>query len=144
MDLVLPSTNCAPIPGNAVLKRRWPRGRESTMPISPNQGSMGGGTTVTITGVNLSGATAVNFGGKNATITANTPTAVTVISPSGSGLAPINVTTQGGASNDLPFYYVPGPTVISLSPTAGTTTGGNTVSITGVNLSSATSVQVGS
>lgn len=34
------------------------------MPISPNQGSTGGGTTVTITGTNLSGTTAVTFGTK--------------------------------------------------------------------------------
>lgn len=53
------------------------------MPISPNQGSTGGGTTVTITGVNLANATAVKFGSKLATITANTPTSVTVGSPSG-------------------------------------------------------------
>ena len=46
--------------------------RRKTMPISPNQGSTGGGTTVTITGTNLSGATAVKFGSKLATITANT------------------------------------------------------------------------
>lgn len=51
------------------------------MPISPNQGTTGGGTTVTITGTNLAGASAVNFGSKLATITANTPTSVTVTSP---------------------------------------------------------------
>lgn len=51
------------------------------MPISPNQGTTGGGTTVTITGTNLAGATAVKFGSKPAAITANTPTSVTVTSP---------------------------------------------------------------
>jgi hypothetical protein len=113
------------------------------MPISPNQGGTGGGTTVTITGVNLAGATAVMFGGRNATITANTPTSVTTVAPAGTGLAPVSVTTAGGSSNDLPFFFVPGPTVISVSATAGPTAGGNTTTITGINLSSATSVDFG-
>lgn len=56
------------------------------MPISPNQGSTGGGTTVTITGSNLTNATAVKFGSKAATITANTDTSITAVSPSGSGV----------------------------------------------------------
>ncbi|WP_345672997.1 IPT/TIG domain-containing protein, partial [Streptomyces phyllanthi] len=48
------------------------------MPISPNQGSTGGGTTVTITGTNLSGTTAVKFGSKSATsVTQVSPTQVT-------------------------------------------------------------------
>lgn len=51
------------------------------MPISPNQGSTSGGTSVTITGVNLAGATAVHFGSRTATITANTPTMISVIDP---------------------------------------------------------------
>ncbi|MGP3967552.1 IPT/TIG domain-containing protein [Streptomyces sp. 6N223] len=53
------------------------------MPISPNQGSTGGGTAVTITGTNLANASAVTFGTKPATITANTATSVSVLSPSG-------------------------------------------------------------
>lgn len=53
------------------------------MPISPNQGSTGGGTTVTITGSNLAAATAVRFGSKLATITANTATSITATSPPG-------------------------------------------------------------
>lgn len=73
------------------------------MPISPNQGTTGGGTTVTITGTNLAGATAVKFGSKPAAITANTPTSVTVTSPSGSGTVPVTVTTAAGTSNPLNF-----------------------------------------
>ncbi|MEU8682819.1 IPT/TIG domain-containing protein [Streptomyces sp. NPDC048611] len=113
------------------------------MPISPNQGSTGGGTTVTITGTNLAGATAVKFGTKNATITANTPTSVTVTSPSGSGTVPVTVTTPGGTSNPLQFFYVGAPFKSTLSPVSGVTAGGNTVTITGTGLSSATSVSFG-
>jgi hypothetical protein len=113
------------------------------MPISPNQGSTGGGTTVTITGTNLGGATAVKFGTKSATITANTPTSVTVISPSGSGTVPVTVTTPGGTSNPLSFFYVGAPFKSSLSPVSGATTGGDTVTISGTGLSTATAVNFG-
>lgn len=113
------------------------------MPISPNQGSTGGGTTVTITGTNLSGASAVHFGSKLATITADTPTSVTVTSPSGAGTVGVTVTTAGGTSNPLSFFYVGAPFKATLSPVAGVTAGGNTVTITGTGLSTATSVSFG-
>ncbi|WP_406204300.1 IPT/TIG domain-containing protein [Streptomyces decoyicus] len=113
------------------------------MPISPNQGSTGGGTTVTITGTSLGGATAVRFGTKTATITANTPTSVTVTSPSGTGTVPVTVTTPGGTSNPLSFFYVGAPFKSSLSPVTGVTAGGNTVTINGTGLTTATAVHFG-
>lgn len=113
------------------------------MPISPNQGSTGGGTVVTVTGTNLAGATSVKFGTKPGTITANTPTSVTVISPSGSGTVGVTVTTAGGTSNPLAFFYVGAPFKASLDVTSGVVAGGNTVSISGTGLSTATSVAFG-
>ncbi|MEU8509241.1 IPT/TIG domain-containing protein [Streptomyces brevispora] len=113
------------------------------MPISPNQGSTGGGTTVIITGTGLSGATAVHFGSKLATITANTATSVTVTSPSGSGTVNVTVTTPGGTSNPLAFFYVGAPFKAGLSPVSGVTAGGGTVTINGTGLSTATAVNFG-
>ncbi|MET9876719.1 IPT/TIG domain-containing protein [Actinacidiphila glaucinigra] len=113
------------------------------MPISPNQGSTAGGTVVTITGVNLAGATAVHFGTRLATITGNTPTSVTVVSPSGNGVVNVTVTTAGGTSNPLPFYYIGAPFKQSLSPTAGPSAGGQTVTINGTGLYTATGVAFG-
>ncbi|SOE16043.1 IPT/TIG domain-containing protein [Streptomyces sp. 2323.1] len=113
------------------------------MPISPNQGSTGGGTTVTITGSNLAGATAVHFGSKTATITANTATSVTVTSPSGTGTVPVTVTTPGGTSNPLSFFYIGAPFKSSLSPLTGVTAGGNTVTINGTGLTTASAVHFG-
>lgn len=113
------------------------------MPISPNQGSISGGTTVTITGVNLSNATAVYFGDNLGTITANTPTSITVISPSGNGAIDVYVVTNGGKSNNLSFFYIPAPIITSTSTSSGPVAGGNTISINGINLSTATSVQFG-
>ncbi|WP_432010350.1 IPT/TIG domain-containing protein [Streptomyces cucumeris] len=113
------------------------------MPISPNQGSTGGGTTVTITGTNLAGATAVRFGSKLATITANTPTSVTVTSPSGTGVVDVTVTTPGGTSNPLQFFYVGAPFKASLSASSGPLVGGNTITLSGTGLSTATTVSFG-
>ncbi|HEY9440109.1 MAG TPA: IPT/TIG domain-containing protein [Streptomyces sp.] len=114
------------------------------MPISPNQGSTGGGTLVTITGTNLSGTTAVTFGTKPATAVTNvSPTQVTAVSPSGAGSVGVTVTTGGGTSNPIPFFYVGAPFKSSLGPTSGPLAGGNTATINGVGLSTATSVSFG-
>jgi hypothetical protein len=114
------------------------------MPISPNQGSTGGGTPVTITGTNLSGTTAVRFGTKLATNVTNvSPTQVTALSPSGAGSVGVTVTTPGGTSNPIPFFYVGAPFKSSLGPTSGTLAGGNTVTINGAGLATATGVSFG-
>jgi hypothetical protein len=114
------------------------------MPISPNQGSSGGGTTVTITGTNLSGTTAVTFGTRFATSVTNvSPTEVTAVAPSGNGAVDVTVVTPGGASNPLSFYYVGAPFKQSLNPTTGSTAGGETITITGTGLSTATNVAFG-
>jgi len=113
------------------------------MPISPNQGPTSGGQTVTITGTNLANALYVKFGVNDATITANTPTSVTLTSPAGNGVANVSVTTNGGTSNSLAYFYIPPPIVIALSDESGPLAGGNTVTITGYYLSTASSVSFG-
>lgn len=113
------------------------------MPINPEQGSTGGGTPVTFTGTGLGGATEVRFGTEPATITANTPTSVAVVSPSGAGVVAATVTTPGGTSNPVPYYYVPPPVVLDVSPASGPTAGGSTVTITGRGLAATTSLQFG-
>lgn len=114
------------------------------MPISPNQGSTGGGTLVTITGTNLSDTSAVKFGSKPATaVTQISPTQVTAVSPSGTGSVGVTVTTPGGTSNPVPFFYVGAPFKSSLGTTSGPLAGGNTITLTGTGLSTATSVSFG-
>ncbi|MFK4148872.1 IPT/TIG domain-containing protein [Streptomyces sp. NPDC004065] len=114
------------------------------MPISPNQGSTGGGTLVTITGTNLSGTSSVKFGGKAATsVTQVSPTQVTAVSPSGTGTVGVTVTTPGGTSNPVSFFYVGAPFKSSLGTTAGPLAGGNTITLSGTGLSTATSVSFG-
>lgn len=114
------------------------------MPISPNQGSTGGGTTVTITGTNLTGTTAVKFGSKSATNVTNvSPTQVTAVSPSGTGTVGVTVTTSGGTSNPVSYFYVGAPFKSSLGTSSGPLAGGNTITVNGTGLSTATSVSFG-
>jgi hypothetical protein len=111
------------------------------MPISPNQTSENGGI-ITITGVNLSNATAY-FGTKLGIVVANTPTMISVLAPSGCGAVIVRVVTPGGTSNGLNFFYVPFPIVSDLMSDSGSVSGGNTVLINGYNLYTASSVDFG-
>jgi hypothetical protein len=116
--------------------------------VSPNQGPTAGGTSVTITGTNLSGATAVQFGGTDATaFNVDNATHITATAPAGTGTVNVTVTTPGGTSAntaaDNYTYFAP-PTVTGVSPNQGPTAGGTPVTITGTNLTGATAVQFGS
>jgi hypothetical protein len=115
--------------------------------ISPARGPAAGGTSVVITGTNLTSATAVKFGGTNATTFAvNSATQVTATAPSGTGVVDVTVTTPGGTSatglGDQ-YSYIATPTVSSLGPASGPAAGGTSVIITGTNLTGATSVKFG-
>ena len=117
--------------------------------VEPSEGPVAGGTSVTITGTNLTGATGVSFGSTAATsFTVNSSTQITASAPGGTGTVDATVTTVGGTSAPNPpsdqYTYVPEPTVTGLSPTKGPTVGGTTVTITGTNLSGATAVKFGS
>ena len=120
----------------------------SVTAINPNSGSVAGGTTVTITGTNLSTASAVRFGTTAAIITADSAGSITVTDPAdAAGVVDVTVTSVGGTSATSPadtFAYAAAPTVTALSPTSGSVAGGTTVTITGTNLSGATSVSFGS
>ncbi|GAB7035928.1 IPT/TIG domain-containing protein [Streptomyces sp. NPDC021749] len=114
--------------------------------LSPTSGPTSGGNTVTLNGTNLTGATAVFFGPNPATILTNTGTQITVSAPAGPpSSVTVTVTTPSGTSNPLTYTYVAAatPVLSSLSPTSGPTSGGNTVTLNGTNLTGATSVKFG-
>ena len=117
--------------------------------LSPTNGTTAGGTTVTISGTNFTGATAVNFAANPAAAyTLNSSTSISATAPAGSaGAVDVTVTTPGGTSatnaGDKFTYVIPAPTVSSLSPTSGSSAGGTTVTITGTNLTAATAVKFG-
>jgi Autotransporter beta-domain/IPT/TIG domain len=116
--------------------------------VSPASGLPGGGSAVTITGVNLSGATAVKFGvTPAASFTVNGPTSITATSPAGTGTVDVTVTTPSGTSATSgadQFSYAGTPTVTSVSPNAGPTTGAISVTITGTNFTGVIAVKFGS
>ena len=89
--------------------------------ISPQFGSPGGGTLVTITGSGYSpgGSATVFFGQTAATnVTIISPTTITARSPAGTGAVNVTVVTFGGPSNTSPAdvftYTVDGPQVTSV------------------------------
>ena len=112
--------------------------------VSPIAGPIGGGTAVTITGTGFSAAAptgAVKFGAALATYTIISNTQINATSPANAASTyDVTVTTPGGTSAISAadqFTYVAAPTVTSISPTAGPTSGGTTVTITGTGFSAA-------
>ncbi len=107
--------------------------------FTPNSGAAG--ATVTITGVNFTGATAVSFGGMAAAFTVNSDTQITVTV--GNGVTgTVSVSTPGGtATSATSFTFIPAPAISSFSPSNGTT--GKSVTITGTNLGNASAVTIG-
>lgn len=68
--------------------------------VSPNSGTTGGGTPITITGTNFTGTSAVTVGGNNASaVTIVSGTTITALTPSGvAGSQDVRVTTSNGTS----------------------------------------------
>jgi hypothetical protein len=113
--------------------------------VEPNHGPAAGGTSVTITGTNLTGTSAVKFGSTNAaSFKINSDTSITAVSPAGTGAVDVTVTTPSGTSATSPgdrFTY--GPTVTKVEPNHGSPSGGTTVTITGTGFTGTTAVMFG-
>lgn len=113
--------------------------------VQPSQGPTVGGTSVTLTGANFTGATAVRFDGVNApSFTVNSATRITTVTPAHpAGAAPVTVTTPGGTSNPSTYIYLSQPTLTSLTPAQGPAGSGTVVTLSGTNLTTATAVRFG-
>jgi alpha-tubulin suppressor-like RCC1 family protein len=115
--------------------------------VSPKRGSSSGGATVTLTGVNFTGATAVRFGAVAATgFTVTSATSATAVAPAGKGIVDITVTTAAGTSPTGPvdrYTYQPAPTITKLSVKGGTAAGATSVTITGKELAGTSAVSFG-
>jgi hypothetical protein len=74
--------------------------------IAPTSGSFKGGTSVAITGSNLTGATAVSFGGVTTSFTVNSPTQITAVAPRLKPRSKVSVaiTTPGGTATSSSTY----------------------------------------
>jgi hypothetical protein len=101
------------------------------------------GTSVTLTGTNFTGATAVKFNGLAATFSVVSATSITATVPAGATSGKIAVTTPGGTATSSASFTVttppPPPTLTSFVPTSGPV--GTGVTITGTNFSGATAVK---
>jgi hypothetical protein len=120
--------------------------------VSPPNGPAVGGTTVTVSGTNFSttaGATAISFGTAAGTsVICSSTISCTVTAPAGVGQVAVTVkvgsaTSAQSAADD--YNYV--PSVTSLEPDFGPTTGGTVVTIEGTGFATAdgaTTVDFGS
>ena len=112
--------------------------RPAVSGVSPAGGSTAGGTTVTITGTGLAGATGVRFGATAGVITADSGTQITVTSPPGKGTVTLTVTTPAGTSPVTAagrYAYTTRPkltqSISFTAPASGTAGGSAALSATG-------------
>src|SRR5207302_858102 len=109
--------------------------------FAPTSGPVG--TSVTISGTNFTGATAVQFNGTSASFTVNSASAITATVPSGATTGPLSVTTAGGTASSAGSFTVtvsdPPPTITSFTPASGPV--GTSVTISGTNFTGATAVR---
>jgi YVTN family beta-propeller protein len=90
--------------------------------ISPTSGPAVGGTAVTITGTNFTGATSVSFGGMAASFIVNSATSITATSPVGTGAVDVVVTNSSASATGAAdrFTYIPTLTLSSAPLPAAT------------------------
>lgn len=106
--------------------------------FTPSSGPVG--TSVTLSGANLRGATGVALNGTPASFTVASDTQITAIVPHGGSTGPLSLTTAGGStSTSTPFTVrEPVPVIGSFTPRRGPV--GTVVTIRGVNFTGATRV----
>jgi alpha-tubulin suppressor-like RCC1 family protein len=102
--------------------------------LKPKRGPASGGTTVTITGTDFTGATAVKFGSTSAaSFTVNSATSISAVSPA-EPVGPVDVTvtnTWGTSPESSADRFTFTPTVTGVNPTSGPAAGGTSVTVTG-------------
>ena len=117
-------------------------GKPVVSSISPVTGPAAGGTTVTINGTGFTADVTVKFGLTTVTaanLTVNSPTEITAKTPAGTAgtKVQVSVTNDEGTSpdtiNDNFTYAGTGPSISSLTPSAGNAGGGDEVVIQGTN-----------
>ena len=107
--------------------------------FAPTSGPVG--TTVVITGTGFTGATSVQFAGKEAQYTVNSATQITATVPTSTLTGKIRIATPTGAVQSATSFTVTealAPTTTGFSPTSGVP--GTTVVITGTGFTGATNV----
>ena len=119
--------------------------------VTPNTGPTAGGSLITIRGTGFAPGATVTVGGVPATgVTVVDAMTITATTPPGAvGSVPVVVTNPNGRAGTLPngFTYTTGagaaPTVGTVAPNSGPTTGGQAVTITGTNFTPGATVTIG-
>jgi IPT/TIG domain len=116
--------------------------------IAPASGSTAGGTNVTLTGTGFAAGATVTIGGVSATnVQVTSSTTITATTPAhAAGAVSIVVTNPDGQSGTLAngfTYALPGPTIASISPITGSTSGNTFVTISGTNFQTGATVTIG-
>jgi hypothetical protein len=124
-----------------------PPGNVTISSISPASGPVTGGTLVTVNGSNFASGSTVSFGGASATsVNFISSSQLTAVTPAGTaGAVNVTVTNPDPSTASLSngFMYVSNPTITSVSPNSGPTTGGTTVTISGSGFQSGAIVVFG-
>jgi hypothetical protein len=125
--------------------RAVPLAAPADLALSPTRGPVTGGTPVTITGTNLGDTTGVTFGTEPATFTVNPDGTVSAVAPAQAapGVVPVTITNIDGSDSSLTFEYFNVMSVDAIDPDAGSTLGGDEITITGECFTGATGVTFG-
>ena len=113
--------------------------------VAPGQGTIVGGTPITISGAYFTGATSVTIGGAPATnmivVSSTTITAVTPAHAAGS--VSITITAPSRTSTFQNAFSYASSSILSIVPNIGVVGGGALITISGIYLGGATSVTIG-
>ncbi|MCX5341135.1 IPT/TIG domain-containing protein [Streptomyces atratus] len=114
--------------------------------VTPAQGPLVGGNSITLSGTGFTGTTSVRFGANAASsftfVSATQLTAV--VSTGGPGPVAVTVTTPGGTSTQaVPYYYLAAPVISGITAGSGPVSGGVPVTLTGANFLQTTAVRFG-
>lgn len=121
--------------------------RPTVTSVAFNAGAVSGGTTVTVNGSDFLNGALVSFGGADCLVTAVTSTTISCItSPRAAGTVNVLVTNPDSQTGTLlgGYTYQAAPSVSSVSPVVGRSTGGTSVTITGTGFLASPSVSIGS
>jgi plastocyanin len=116
--------------------------------IAPSTGSTAGGTSVTITGANFASNATVTFGSvAAASTTVTSSTSIVAITPASATTGAVPVVVRNGDGQSVSFssftYTLPAPSINSVSPATGSTSGGTTFTIAGSGFVTGATVTVG-
>ncbi len=120
----------------------------TVLAVTPPRGPLAGGTSVTITGTGFAAGCTVKVGGVVATgVIVSGTTSITAKTPASAsgGAKDVTVTTAAGTWTLAGgFTYASAPTLDSVTPTAGPSSAGTAITLTGTNfIAGATTVTVG-